>query len=192
MDETATFQQLMDDLRGGHEQAAEQIVGQYTDALVAVARRQIGARLARRLDPEDVVQSTYRSLFVRVQRGEYDLGSGSDMWKLLVTMTLNKVRRHSKFHGAGRRNMARETHATASAAAPEAHGHEPTPADAAELVDEVQNLLAALSERDRPIVELRLQGYDSAEIAERTGRAQRSVRRVLQHVRERLARTPDE
>ena len=74
-------------------------------ALVAVARKQMGAKLARRVDPEDIVQSTYRSLFTRVQNGEYDLGGGEDLWKLLVTIALNKVRRKSKFHRAAKRDM---------------------------------------------------------------------------------------
>lgn len=182
---------MMDDLLAGREEAAEQIVEEYTAALVAVARRQIGARLARRVDPEDVVQSVYRSLFVRARRGEYELGSGRDLWKLMVTITLNKVRRQAKFHKAGRRDMMLErstTNETGQTAAEQlARSGEPTPDEAAGLVDEVQTFLESLPERDRPIVELRLQGLTSAEIAAETGRAERSVRRVLEQIQTRLA-----
>ena len=97
----SSFRAMMDDLLAGNEDVAAQIVQEQTAALVAVARRQIGAKLGRRVDPEDIVQSVYRSFFGRVQRGEYELGNGTDLWKLLVTMVLNKVRRQAKFHRAG-------------------------------------------------------------------------------------------
>ena len=108
------FDDLIDNVRAGSNDAAEEIVNEYTAALVAVARRQMGAKLARRVDPEDIIQSTYRSLFVRMREGEYELGSGRDLWKLLVTIALNKVRRKAKFHRADRRNMDLDQSVTAS------------------------------------------------------------------------------
>lgn len=195
MSDDATFADLLDDLRAGDEQAACRIVDEYTNALVAVARRQMGARLARRVDPEDIVQSTYRSLFVRVKQGEYELGSGHDLWKLLVTITLNKVRRKAKFHRASRRDMNLEQSVAADAGATfvdRSPDGGPTPHDAAALVEELQQVLAGLKPRDRQIIELRLQGCSTAEIAEQTGRAERSVRRVLQHLGEQLRRLIEE
>ena len=185
MGDPKPFADLLDDLRNGDEHAAAQIVEEYTDALVAVARRQMGAKLARRLDAEDIVQSTYRSLFIRIENGEYELGSGRDLWKLLVTMALNKVRRKSKYHRAAKRNMNLDQSVVASAAAPlayEARASGPTPDDAAALVDELQAALERIPERDRQIIELRLQGCSTAEISEQVGRAERSVRRVVQRL----------
>jgi RNA polymerase sigma-70 factor (ECF subfamily) len=187
--EPASFTALWDDLVDGKAEAAQQIVDQYSAALVAVARRQIGPKLARRLDAEDVVQSTYRSLFVRARQGAYELGSGRDLWKLLVTMTLNKVRRQAKFHRAQRRNMSREQSERASGDTPYVQrvaSDSPGPEEAAMLVDEVEHLLARLRPSDRPIVELRLQGLSASEIAAETSRAERSVRRILAHVEQRL------
>lgn len=187
--EPASFAQLWNDVVEGKPEAAQQIVDHYSAALVAVARRQIGRKLARRVDAEDVVQSTYRSLFVRARQGEYELGSGRDMWKLLVTMTLNKVRRQAKFHRAQRRSLSREQSARAGegpAPVLQAAGDEPGPDEAAMLVDEVEHLLSRLRPADRPIVELRLQGLSTSEIAAETGRAERSVRRILAHVQDRL------
>ena len=43
----------LDELRGGEDAAAAEITQEYTAALVAVARRQIGPRLAQRLDCTD-------------------------------------------------------------------------------------------------------------------------------------------
>ena len=47
-------------------------------------------------------------------------------------------------------------------------------------------LLATLREEDRPIIELRLQGYNSVEIAQEIDRAERTVRRVIERVERRL------
>ncbi len=194
MSHEQSFRILLDQLRNGDEDAAAQIVEEHTASLVAVARRQMGGRLARRVDPEDILQSVYRSLFVRVQKGEYELGSGRDLWKLLVTMTLNKVRRSSKFHGAEKRNMSHDQ-SVRSDVNPLDHAgaDEPGPEEAAMLVDEVRSFLDSLRPQDRPVVELRLQGLNSIEIAEQTGRAERSVRRILQQIQQKLeAGTHDE
>ncbi len=188
--ESIGFQSLIAQARCGDEEAAAQIVEQYTAALVAVARRQIGPKLGRRVDPEDVVQSTYRSLFVRMQRGEYDLGNAKELWRLLVSMTLNKVRNQASHHQAQRRNLAAERSVLASDQTPSADqlaaSDEPGPEEAAILVDEVQSFLETLAERERSIVELRLQGLSSSEIAAETGWSERSVRRILEQVHNQL------
>src|SRR5262249_28106018 len=56
---------------------------------------------------------------------------------------------------------------------------EPTPAEAAALVDELRCVLAPLSPIQRRIVELRLQGSDVDEIAREVQRCARTVRRTL-------------
>ncbi len=188
MADEQSFRILLDQLRAGDEAAAAKIVEDHTAGLVAVARRQMGGGLARRIDPEDILQSVYRSLFVRVQQGEFELGAGRDLWQLLVTMTLNKVRRSARFHGAGKRDMSMDQSVRADAD-PLAHvpgDGEPGPEEAAMLIDETEAFLKSLKPQDRPIVELRLQGYNSIEIAEQTGRAERSVRRILKQIHDRL------
>lgn len=180
-----SFRPRLDEVRSGDQSAAAEITRQYTAALVGLARRQIGPRLGQRVDPEDIVQSTYRSLFVRLREGEYELGSGEDLWRLLAAMTLNKVRRQARFHAARRRDMRLEA-ASGELVAEHVDGGQPGPEEAAELVDELQALVAHVRPRDRAIVELRLQGLSTAQIAAQTQRAERSVRRVLQQVREQL------
>jgi RNA polymerase sigma-70 factor, ECF subfamily len=50
--------------------------------------------------------------------------------------------------------------------------------------------LAGLSEGEQTIVEMTLQGYSTQEISQRLGRAERSVRRIRQHVRTHLEQQP--
>ena len=74
------------------------------------------------------------------------------------------------------------------AAWPEAPGREPTPLEAAQLGETVDQLLASLDADERPIIELSLQGYSTQEISERLGCPERSVRRLRERVRNRLER----
>ena len=190
MTDERSFRVLMTELVNGREAAAAELVEEYTAALIAVARREISPKLARRVDPEDVVQSAYRSFFVRVGRGEYELGNGKELWKLLLTITLNKARKLGRFHHARKRSVASDQSAQVSTSAIPmaelARSDEPSPEDAAILIEEVSALLQTLPEADRRIIELRLQGYNSVEIAKETHRAERTVRRVLERVEQRL------
>lgn len=180
-----SFDELLTDLLAGKAEAAVWIVNQYTPELVALARRNIGRKLNRRIDPEDAVQSAYRSFFVRIGRKEFELGNGEDLWKLLVTITLNKIRKQGKFHHADKRDVNDEVSGV-YASAPTFPSSDPGPAEAIMLVDEVEAFLANLPEQDRVIVELRLQGYNSVEIAEELGRAERTIRRILERTAETL------
>jgi RNA polymerase sigma-70 factor (ECF subfamily) len=67
-------------------------------------------------------------------------------------------------------------------------GREPTPLEAAQLAETVQQLFACLDEDERPVLELSLQGYTTREISERLGRAERTVRLLREGVRRRLER----
>jgi RNA polymerase sigma-70 factor (ECF subfamily) len=193
MSETESFEQLMQSLVAGDHSAAETIVREYTSALVHVARREIGAKLGRRIDAEDVVQSAYRSFFLRMEQGEYDLGSGSELWKLLLTIMLNKVRRQGNFHLAQKRSIAKElsAHERQVDAANRVESREPPPEAAVMLIDELHSFLQTLVPEDRRVVELRLQGFSTVEIARETERAERTVRRVLEQIRKRLQQPPD-
>src|SRR5262249_5094260 len=63
---------------------------------------------------------------------------------------------------------------------------EPSPAEAAAVVDELQWVMRDLKPLQRQMVEMRLQGSTMEEIAAATDRSERLVRRVLSQVKERL------
>ena len=68
----------------------------------------------------------------------------------------------------------------------EVFAREPTPVEAVALADEVETLMGRLTDRERQILEMRLQGHNLEEIAVETGRSERTVRRVIDKVRELL------
>lgn len=181
-----SFDDFLARLRTGDDAAATEVFRRYTDRLVALARSRLETSLRGKVDAEDVVQSAYRSFFTRARAGQYDLESWETLWSLLAVITLRKCVNRVEFFHAGRRDAALET--PLDVAWHTALDREPSPTEAAVLAETVEQLLRGLDPPEREVVELSLQGCTAQEISEQLGRAERTVRRVRQFVRERLER----
>src|SRR5215469_11207745 len=101
-------EQLLARYQAGDETAAEELFRRYVSRLTVFARARLAPRVARRVDPEDVVLSAYSSFFVRARNGQLSLRRSGDLWRLLVAVTLNKVRHQVARHEAGKRATRRE------------------------------------------------------------------------------------
>jgi RNA polymerase sigma factor (sigma-70 family) len=176
---------LLDRLRSGDALAADEVFHRYFERLTSLARGRLSSRVARRTDPEDIVLSVYRSFFVQAREGRYTLTRGGDLWRLLAAITKNKLLRQVRRQTAERRSVDVELPLDHPASLRDDFEHtEPTPEAAVELADELERVLALLDTFGRRVLELRLQGLQIAEIAEDTGRSERSVRRSLARIRE--------
>jgi RNA polymerase sigma-70 factor (ECF subfamily) len=179
---------LFERYRDGDDSAADALFARYFARLTALARSRLSMRLAQRTDPEDIVQSVYRSFFVRVREGDYALSRGGDLWRLLAAITRHKLLRQVRHQRAGRRSADVEIPLDRlDEASLSVRGREPSPGDAAALADELEHVLSGLDPLARRVLELRLQGLAIAEIAQDAGRSERTVRRSLASIRERLA-----
>jgi RNA polymerase sigma factor (sigma-70 family) len=171
--------------REGDEQAAGELFHQYVEQLVGLARTRLTSRLAQRVDPEDVVQSALRSFFVAARAGKYELQQGSDVWHLLVTITLRKLYHQIRHNNRAKRSVKRQL-------PPQDNLIElvctqvPSPLEAMALTDEVEAVMRGLSPWQRRMLEMRLQGYDLYEIAADTQRSLRTVSRTLDLVKSQL------
>jgi RNA polymerase sigma-70 factor (ECF subfamily) len=182
---------LLDRWRAGDEAAAGALFRRYADRLTKLTRSRLPARLAPRLDAEDVVQSAFRSFFAAVRQGRYDVEHGGDLWQLLVTITLRKLYHQIERHSARKRGAGREmplTDDVQPASAKHMAAANESPAEALALIEEVEQLMSGLSDVQRHMVELRLQGHTLEEIAAATDRCPLTVRRVLQRVKNELQR----
>jgi len=63
---TNSFAEFLARLHGGDDAAAQELFGRFAHQLIALALRHINAGLRHKVDPEDVVQSMYKSFFRRV------------------------------------------------------------------------------------------------------------------------------
>jgi len=175
--------------RAGDSQAAGEIYERYVHRLVALARSRISMRLSRRVDAEDVVQSVYRSFFTHAQNGRFVFERSGDLWRLLSSITINKVLRQVQKHQRQKRDIGREQHmlnAEGEPVQPDVATSDPSPAEALIIIEELETVMENLSERHRVVLEHRLQGASVGEIANKAGCAERTVRRVLESVRDLL------
>src|SRR5882724_7124368 len=143
-------------------EAARAIFERFTRRLIGLARGQLDARLRHKIDPEDVVQSAYKSFFLRYGEGALAAEGWDGLWGLLTLITLRKCADRVRYHRAECRDLARD-----AAAAPsgdglfDAIGREPTPEQAAVLAETVEHVLRGLDNDERAIFELSLQGYST-------------------------------
>ena len=181
-----SFSSVMVRLRAGEDAAAAAVFERFARRLAVLARRHLDTRLRQKVDPEDVVQSAYKSFFLRFGDGKLSVVDWENLWGLLTLLTVRKCADKAEFFGAQRRAVGRETSAEAGGGWWSAVDREPTPDEAAALAETVERLLDGLDEFERPVVELTLEGYSTEEISRQLGRAERSVRRLRERVRKRL------
>src|SRR3954466_2773185 len=108
MSDVESFARLMARLRSGEDAAAREVFERFAGRLVALSRGRLSRLLARKVDPEDVVQSAFKSFFVRHRAGKLDVGDGDGLWNLLTLITLRKVADRAEYFQAERRDAARE------------------------------------------------------------------------------------
>jgi RNA polymerase sigma-70 factor (ECF subfamily) len=181
---------LLQRYRHGSEDAATQLYLRYAQRLRGLARAQLAPALLQRLDVDDIVQSVFGSFFRRARQGYYDVPGGEELWRLFLVMALHKIRGQAAYHRAAKRDVGRtEGEASGAAALEQAEGGDGGALAFLHLV--IDEALGRLNPVQRQMVELRIEGYAVAEIAERTGRAKRTVERLLQEARERLGQSLD-
>lgn len=182
---------LMDRWRGGDQQAAAELFRRYAGRLITLVRGRLSAPMSRRLDPEDVVQSVYRSFFVGTQQGQLQLPPGGDLWRLLVAITIHKLHEQVRRNTRDKRNVQMEhgfgTEDSLFGIQAIVYASGPSPLETAALADELEQLMNQLEPLHRRMLELRLQGYNLDEIAADTSRSERTVIRVLERIKKQLA-----
>jgi RNA polymerase sigma-70 factor (ECF subfamily) len=184
----ATVAELLTRWQHGDEHAAAELFRRYAGRLIGLARSRLPDNLAQRFDPEDVVQSAYRSFFARARDGRFEVQPGNDLWQLLVAITLHKLQHQVRWNTAEKRAVFREERIedAAATASPPLLTQEPSPIEAVALVDEVEQVMSRLDPLPRRVLELRLQGFDYEEIAAEVDRSECTVRRVLRQLEQSL------
>jgi RNA polymerase sigma-70 factor (ECF subfamily) len=172
--------------RRGQDDASTLLYLRYAERLHALAVAQSSAHLAARVDPDDIVQSVFRTFFRRVAQGHYDVPEGEEIWKLLLIIALNKIRALGAYHRAAKRDV-RQT--AGGEAFDRAIDSEPAADESALTVLRmvIDQVLEELPAPQRKIIELRIEGHEVAEIGRKVQRSKRTVERVLQDFRRRLS-----
>lgn len=191
--EQVTSVELVDQWRGGDQRAANELHERYLARLVNLAKRHLNEKFNARVDPDDLVQSIFRSVFRITRNRGIDFNDDTGFWKWLSSVALNKTYKRLQYMQTLSRTPDRERGSSefvdASAAAH--HGTMPTTAEVVEFADLLESILANLETIDQQIFQLRLEGYTQHEIAERLVIDVRTVRRHMNVIRQRVSEALD-
>lgn len=164
--------------RNGYESAA---VEEFADRLLRLARSRLPPRLQHRIDPEDVVQSVFKSFFVRHEADRFSFRDASDVWRLLAAITWHKVQKTIRYHHQLERDVQRESHSAPQNDAPPCDG--PTASSLVVMMELMDQIMERIPIKHREILRLRMEEYSIDEISETVGVSSRTVDRALALVR---------
>ncbi len=172
---------LLDKIQQGDQQAAEEIFSRYSNRLLVTARKRLAQMFSARVDPEDIVQSTFKSFFRRAGNGGYLAPESGDLFNLLVVIAMRKVNARVDYHRAASRDVRKTVPADELVTAPLDDEQK-----LRELCLTIDDVCQSLSETQRQIIHFRLEGFSIQEISEKCDRSKRTVERELQNFRQRL------
>lgn len=186
---------VMRRLSVGDASAASEVFHRFSGQLIELAQQRLNWRLRRKLDPEDVVQSAFQSFFRLHSEQTTHFANWEALWGLLSLITLRKCGRKLEYFKAACRDIDLENSQLMNAsmiedsrADWEAIANDPTPAQAAILTETLENTLQQMTEQERQVATLCLQGYTTAEISADVGRSERTVQRILERLEIELSR----
>jgi RNA polymerase sigma-70 factor (ECF subfamily) len=186
---TAEFAELLARARAGDSVAVARLVEQYEPKVRVVARVLLGPALRPYLDSVDVVQSVHRSVIVGLRGGKFELAGPAGLVALAVTVLRRKVARQWRHLRKQQRlslgDQAGQGEAPADPLDARA-GADPDPAGEAAFRDAAGRLYEQLTETEQQMIELRLQGYRTDEIAARLGLHPVALRVRFTRLRKRL------
>lgn len=182
MDEIPDVNEFLERLREGDSLMARTVFRRYARRLIELAEAHLSARLRTKEGPEDVVQSVFRSFFMRIGTSDWHFADWNGLWELLAVLTVRKCADRATFYSAARRNRDRED----GDASTEAITKDPSPDEVAELCDLLSALLDSFEPRGKSILELVMQGHTAGEVAEKMACSERTVYRTLERARARL------
>lgn len=173
------------------DDSAAALFERFAQRLLALARSRLNEAIRRKEDPEDVVQSVFRSFFRRQEDGQFDIADEDSVWRILALITVRKCADRVEYFRAACRDVRREMGPAASDPACDSWAgvtDDPTPSEAAVVTELLDDLMVGLEADDRDVLTLQLQGYTIPEISKQVRRSERTVSRILERVRRRLRR----
>jgi RNA polymerase sigma-70 factor (ECF subfamily) len=190
-----SFVDVLDRLRRGENDAATEVFRRYAGQLVKLAEARLNPLLRQKVGPEDVMQSAFRTFFRRVEDGKFQLKNWDSLWGLLAVIVVRKCHKQERHFFGPTHDVRKEVPVPRAGESSDGgvllRGPEPTPEEAGVLVETLEDLMRDLDNRDRQILQLRLQGHTASEIGELVGFTQFTVEGVLKKIRKRCKQLLD-
>jgi RNA polymerase sigma factor (sigma-70 family) len=185
------FATLIENARLGDEAAVAALLGRFEPEVRTMVRVRLPRILRNQLDSMDIVQAIWTSVFAGKPDEVAQFTDVGQFRGFLAGVARNKVyeehrrRTRTKKYDLGReerlyvrkgeRDITREVVAS-----------DPTPSEEVQADDRLDQLTKGRTPEEVRVVKLRRQGLTFDEIAQRLGISERSVRRVIESIRERM------
>lgn len=179
MPQAVSTQVLVEKAQQGDSNSLNELCDRYLPRVLAAVRIRLGAKLRRKIQSMDVVQSAMMDALKEVE--SFDYRTEGAFMKFLNRVVENKIRNKAEFFGAQKRDINRE--AELPDAANLVKGDPNTPSQIVRLNEEFTLLeramdqLAEVSKEYRDlIVAIKLEGRSYDEVAEELGATRDAVR----------------
>lgn len=185
------FIALIESAKRGDEAAVAALLGRFEPEIRTMVRVRLPRILRDQLDSMDIVQAIWTSIFTGHPDEVARFADIGQFRGFLAGVARNKVyeehrrRTRTKKYDLGReqrlyvrkgeRDVPREVAAS-----------DPTPSEEVQAEDRLDQITRGRSPEEIQIIDLRRQGLTFDEIARRLGISERSVRRVIDSIRERM------
>lgn len=176
---------------GDRDASAEVLWHRFGTEMTRIARQRLRKDLQRLYDPEDIVNSAFAQVIIKLYQGELEsVRDRNDLWRLLLAVLRRKnTNAENFFNRIKRRGNAVSSDSTFARMGgmevfPASQEDGPSPEELAGINMEFAGLLEALADRDDQTVALmRVAGYSVEEIAERLECSVRTIARRLAEIR---------
>jgi RNA polymerase sigma-70 factor (ECF subfamily) len=183
---TASLDTLLEKLANGETEAAERVFRNYAPLLRAMVRRRLNPRLRTKFDSADVVQSVWADVLEGFRQAEWQFSDRDHLKAFLARVTYNHFVNNCRRHSPALEREGRLPDAASSALLDTGQSQPSQVVQADELWERLIDLCPPAH---RELLELKRQGVPLAELAERTGLHESSVRRIFYELAKRLAAT---
>ncbi len=179
-------------VRAGDEAATCILLKSFEDDVRKAVRGRLPRSLRTQFDSMDFVQSVWQSFFSSCDQDPQAFQNARHLRKYLAGVARNKVLEvHRQRTRTKKYDMNREERLDAHRGdldvQREVPAAGPSPSQDAQAGDRLALLIAGRSPEEVRIIELRRQGLTLKEVAERIGKDERSVRRVIDAIRVRMS-----
>ena len=169
------------------EQALFERLSEYEPEIRRAARVRLSPLLRPHLDSVDLVQSVFIALLDGLRRDKLDLSNPDKLVALSAQIIRRKVARvWRRMQRRSRLNSRLDLPREIDPQSIPMPGDDTDPADAAQLRDSIREVLVHLEFDERRLIELRLEGYSTADAARALGASPDVLRVRLSRLRRRL------
>jgi RNA polymerase sigma factor (sigma-70 family) len=158
------------------DEAATRFADHYMEQLLRLIDRNFAVKYRRGLESEDVAQSVMKSMLIRMRDRKLTPRSGKEIWRLLCTIALNKIRNKIRNARTLKNDVGREVNGLDDDGLEFADPGDP---EAVEFRDFLQSLEGELGPQDSLILMMTLEGFSVQEIADKLDISPRSVTRHM-------------